>query len=250
VNYALALYAPVQLAIYALKSRSSSPCPGIAGFILSVGMAGGCQRALILSGLKAGALPAGQNTLIARRQPFPPGLQFRSLTAKLTTVTVCGGPCFGLGTGLVKGFGRHPGDRVLLSLFTAAADGDPAPWWRPADDATPRSGARPTSVPAGPASGLKTVPSPMALRHGPLFRINRYRRLAWSVSPPRLCLPQPAGSDALLGSLRRFGGRPCVWLDSHHRRNPMPVAAQLRSRLQHDRARQPWPGAQGTEPAG
>jgi len=111
---ALALYALFNLAIYALIPVTLT-LPGIAGFILSVGMAVDAN-VLIFERVKE-ELRRG-NTLI-RSIDTGFSLAFSSiLDGHLTTLISCAA-LFGLGTGLVKGFAVTLAIGVLLSLFTA-----------------------------------------------------------------------------------------------------------------------------------
>ena len=111
---ALSLYALFNLAVYALISVTLT-LPGIAGFILSIGMAVDAN-VLIFERIKD-ELRRG-NTLI---RSIDTGFleAFSSiLDGHLTTLISCAALFF-LGTGLVKGFAATLGIGVLLSLFTA-----------------------------------------------------------------------------------------------------------------------------------
>jgi preprotein translocase subunit SecD len=111
---ALSLYALFNLAIYALIPVTLS-LPGIAGFILSIGMAVDAN-VLIFERVKE-ELRAG-NTLI-RSIDTGFSLAFSSiLDGHVTTLISCIA-LFALGTGLVKGFAITLGIGTLLSLFTA-----------------------------------------------------------------------------------------------------------------------------------
>jgi len=111
---ALSLYALFNLAVYALIPVTLS-LPGIAGFILSLGMAVDAN-VLIFERIKE-ELREG-NTLI-RSIDTGFSLAFSSiLDGQLTTLISCVA-LFSLGTGLVKGFAVTLGIGVLLSLFSA-----------------------------------------------------------------------------------------------------------------------------------
>ena len=111
---ALSLYALFNLAMYALIPVTLT-LPGIAGFILSIGMAVDAN-VLIFERIKD-ELRRG-NTLI---RSIDTGFAeaFSSIVdGHLTTLISCAALFF-LGTGLVKGFAATLGIGVLLSLFTA-----------------------------------------------------------------------------------------------------------------------------------
>jgi preprotein translocase subunit SecD len=111
---ALSLYALFNLAVYALIPVTLS-LPGIAGFILSIGMAVDAN-VLIFERIKE-ELRSG-NTLI-RSIDTGFSLAFSSiLDGHLTGLISCVA-LFTLGTGLVKGFALTLGIGLLLSLFTA-----------------------------------------------------------------------------------------------------------------------------------
>jgi preprotein translocase subunit SecD len=111
---ALSLYALFNLAVYALIPVTLT-LPGIAGFILSLGMAVDAN-VLIFERIKE-ELRDG-NTLI-RSIDTGFSLAFSSiLDGQLTTLISCVA-LFALGTGLVKGFAVTLGIGVLLSLFSA-----------------------------------------------------------------------------------------------------------------------------------
>lgn len=111
---ALSLYALFNLAIYALIPVTLT-LPGIAGFILSLGMAVDAN-VLIFERIKE-ELREG-NTLI-RSIDTGFSLAFSSiLDGQLTTLISCAA-LFLLGTGLVKGFAVTLGIGVILSLFSA-----------------------------------------------------------------------------------------------------------------------------------
>ena len=111
---ALALYALFNLSVYALIGVTLT-LPGIAGFILSIGMAVDAN-VLIFERIKD-ELRSG-NTLV--RSIETAFLQAFSsiIDGHLTTLISCAA-LFTLGTGLVKGFAATLGIGVILSLFTA-----------------------------------------------------------------------------------------------------------------------------------
>lgn len=111
---ALALYALFNLSAYSLVGVTLT-LPGIAGFILSIGMAVDAN-VLIFERIKE-ELRAG-NTLI-RSIDTGFSLAFSSiLDGQVTTLISCVA-LFALGTGFVKGFAVTLGIGVLLSLFSA-----------------------------------------------------------------------------------------------------------------------------------
>ena len=111
---ALSLYGLFNLAVYALIPVTLT-LPGIAGFILSLGMAVDAN-VLIFERIKE-ELRSG-NTLI-RSIDTGFALAFSSiLDGQVTTLISCVA-LFMLGTGLVKGFAVTLGIGVLLSLFSA-----------------------------------------------------------------------------------------------------------------------------------
>ena len=111
---ALALYALFNLSVYALIGVTLT-LPGIAGFILSIGMAVDAN-VLIFERIKD-ELRSG-NTLV--RSIETAFLQAFSsiIDGHLTTLISCAA-LFTLGTGLVKGFAVTLGIGLVLSLFTA-----------------------------------------------------------------------------------------------------------------------------------
>ena len=111
---ALSLYALFNLAIYALIPVTLT-LPGIAGFILSVGMAVDAN-VLIFERVKE-ELRAG-NTLI-RSIDSGFSLAFSSILDGHVTGLISCAALFFLGTGLVKGFAVTLAIGLLLSLFTA-----------------------------------------------------------------------------------------------------------------------------------
>jgi len=111
---ALSLYALFNLAIYALIPVTLS-LPGIAGFILSIGMAVDAN-VLIFERVKE-ELRAG-NTLI-RSIDTGFSLAFSSILDGHVTGLISCAALFALGTGLVKGFAVTLAIGLLLSLFTA-----------------------------------------------------------------------------------------------------------------------------------
>ncbi|HJN35406.1 MAG: protein translocase subunit SecD [Prochlorococcus sp.] len=111
---ALCLYALFNLAVYALLPVTLT-LPGIAGFILSIGMAVDAN-VLIFERFKD-ELRLG-NTLIRSIETGFSQAFSSIVDGHLTTLISCAALFF-LGTGLVKGFAATLGIGVLLSLFTA-----------------------------------------------------------------------------------------------------------------------------------
>ena len=111
---ALRLYALFNLAVYALIPVTLT-LPGIAGFILSIGMAVDAN-VLIFERIKD-ELRRG-NTLIRSIETGFSEAFSSIVDGHLTTLISCAALFF-LGTGLVKGFAATLGIGVLLSLFTA-----------------------------------------------------------------------------------------------------------------------------------
>ena len=111
---ALALYALFNLALYALIPVTLT-LPGIAGFILSIGIAVDAN-VLIFERVKE-ELRRG-NTLI-RSIDAGFSLAFSSILDGHVTGLISCAALFALGTGLVKGFALTLGIGLLLSLFTA-----------------------------------------------------------------------------------------------------------------------------------
>jgi preprotein translocase subunit SecD len=111
---ALSLYALFNLALYALIPVTLT-LPGIAGFILSVGMAVDAN-VLIFERVKE-ELREG-NTLI-RSIDTGFSLAFSSIIDGHVTGLISCAALFALGTGLVKGFAVTLAIGLLLSLFTA-----------------------------------------------------------------------------------------------------------------------------------
>ncbi|KEF43420.1 MAG: preprotein translocase subunit SecD [Cyanobium sp. CACIAM 14] len=111
---ALSLYALYNLAVYALIPVTLT-LPGIAGFILSIGMAVDAN-VLIFERVKE-ELRAG-NTLI-RSIDTGFSLAFSSILDGHVTGLISCAALFFLGTGLVKGFAVTLAIGLLLSLFTA-----------------------------------------------------------------------------------------------------------------------------------
>lgn len=111
---ALSLYALFNLALYALIPVTLT-LPGIAGFILSLGMAVDAN-VLIFERIKD-ELRSGNTLIRSIETGF--NLAFSSiLDGQLTTLISCVA-LFALGTGFVKGFAVTLGIGVLLSLFSA-----------------------------------------------------------------------------------------------------------------------------------
>ena len=111
---ALSLYGLFNLAVYALIPVTLS-LPGIAGFILSLGMAVDVN-VLIFERIKE-ELRSG-NTLI-RSIDTGFALAFSSIVDGQVTTLISCIALFALGTGLVKGFAVTLGIGVLLSLFSS-----------------------------------------------------------------------------------------------------------------------------------
>ncbi len=111
---ALSLYGLFNLAVYALIPVTLS-LPGIAGFILSLGMAVDAN-VLIFERIKE-ELRTG-NTLI-RSIDTGFALAFSSIVDGQVTTLISCIALFALGTGLVKGFAVTLGIGVLLSLFSS-----------------------------------------------------------------------------------------------------------------------------------
>ncbi len=111
---ALSLYALFNLSVYTLLPVTLT-LPGIAGFILSIGMAVDAN-VLIFERIKD-ELRRG-NTLIRSIETGFSEAFSSILDGHLTTLISCAALFF-LGTGLVKGFAATLGIGVLLSLFTA-----------------------------------------------------------------------------------------------------------------------------------
>ncbi len=111
---ALALYALFNLSLYALIGVTLT-LPGIAGFILSIGMAVDAN-VLIFERLKD-ELRRG-NTLVRSIETAFSQAFSSIIDGHLTTLISCAA-LFTLGTGLVKGFAATLGIGVVLSLFTA-----------------------------------------------------------------------------------------------------------------------------------
>jgi preprotein translocase subunit SecD len=111
---ALSLYGLFNLAAYALIPVTLT-LPGIAGFILSLGMAVDAN-VLIFERIKE-ELRSGNTLIRSIETGF--SLAFSSiLDGQVTTLISCVA-LFALGTGLVKGFAVTLGIGVLLSLFSA-----------------------------------------------------------------------------------------------------------------------------------
>ncbi len=112
--FALSLYALFNLAVYSLIPVTLT-LPGIAGFILSIGMAVDANI-LIFERVKD-ELRRGNTLIRSIEKGFSEA--FSSIVdGHLTTLISCGALFF-LGTGLVKGFAATLGIGVVLSLFTA-----------------------------------------------------------------------------------------------------------------------------------
>ena len=111
---ALGLYALFNLSLYALIGVTLT-LPGIAGFILSIGMAVDAN-VLIFERIKD-ELRRG-NTLVRSIETAFSQAFSSIIDGHLTTLISCVA-LFTLGTGLVKGFAATLGIGVVLSLFTA-----------------------------------------------------------------------------------------------------------------------------------
>ena len=111
---ALALYSLFNLALYALIPVTLT-LPGIAGFILSIGIAVDAN-VLIFERVKEEL--RGGNTLI-RSIDSGFSLAFSSILDGHVTGLISCAALFALGTGLIKGFAVTLGLGLLLSLFTA-----------------------------------------------------------------------------------------------------------------------------------
>ncbi len=111
---ALALYSLFNLGIYALIPVTLS-LPGIAGFILSIGMAVDAN-VLIFERIKE-ELRAGNSLIRSIDTGF--ALAFSSILDGHVTGLISCIALFALGTGLVKGFAVTLAIGLLLSLFTA-----------------------------------------------------------------------------------------------------------------------------------
>jgi preprotein translocase subunit SecD len=112
--FALSLYGLFNLAAYALIPVTLT-LPGIAGFILSLGMAVDAN-VLIFERIKE-ELRSGNTLIRSIETGF--SLAFSSiLDGQVTTLISCVA-LFALGTGFVKGFAVTLGIGVLLSLFSA-----------------------------------------------------------------------------------------------------------------------------------
>ncbi len=112
--FALSLYSLFNLAVYALIPVTLT-LPGIAGFILSIGMAVDAN-VLIFERVKD-ELRRG-NTLIRSIETGFSEAFSSIIDGHLTTLISCIA-LFSLGTGFVKGFAATLGIGVVLSLFTA-----------------------------------------------------------------------------------------------------------------------------------
>ncbi len=112
--FSLSLYALFNLAVYSLVPVTLT-LPGIAGFILSIGMAVDAN-VLIFERLKD-ELRRG-NTLIRSIETGFSEAFSSIVDGHLTTLISCTA-LFALGTGFVKGFAATLGIGVVLSLFTA-----------------------------------------------------------------------------------------------------------------------------------
>ncbi len=112
--FALSLYALFNLAFYTLIPVTLS-LPGIAGFILSIGMAVDAN-VLIFERIKD-ELRRGNTLIRSIEKGFSEAFS-SIIDGHLTTLISCIA-LFSLGTGFVKGFAATLGIGVVLSLFTA-----------------------------------------------------------------------------------------------------------------------------------
>ncbi|XHU96490.1 MAG: protein translocase subunit SecD [cyanobacterium endosymbiont of Rhopalodia gibba] len=113
-NLALGIYTLYTLAFYALIGVTLT-LPGIAGFILSIGMA--VDANVLIFERTREELRSGNS--LYRSVEFGFNRAFSSiLDSNVTTLIACSA-LFGLGSGLVKGFALTLGIGVLISMFTA-----------------------------------------------------------------------------------------------------------------------------------
>ena len=113
-NLALGIYTLYTLAFYALIGVTLT-LPGIAGFILSIGMA--VDANVLIFERTREELRAGNSLYRSVESGF--NRAFSSiLDSNVTTLIACSA-LFGLGSGLVKGFALTLAIGVLISMFTA-----------------------------------------------------------------------------------------------------------------------------------
>jgi preprotein translocase subunit SecD len=111
---ALVIYALLTLAIFALLGVTLT-LPGIAGFILSIGMA--VDANVLIFERTREELRSGKTLYRSVESGFYRAFS-SILDGNVTTVIACAA-LIGLGSGLVKGFGVTLGLGVLVSMFTA-----------------------------------------------------------------------------------------------------------------------------------
>ncbi len=113
-NLALGIYTLLTLACYSLIGVTLT-LPGIAGFILSIGMA--VDANVLIFERTREELRAGKTLYSGVESGFYRAFS-SILDSNVTTLIACGA-LFGLGSGLVKGFALTLAIGVLVSMFTA-----------------------------------------------------------------------------------------------------------------------------------
>ncbi|MGB3613555.1 MAG: protein translocase subunit SecD [Elainellaceae cyanobacterium] len=113
-DFALIIYATLTFAVFALLQVTLT-LPGIAGFILSIGMA--VDANVLIFERTREELRAGRTLYRSVESGFYRAFS-SILDSNVTTLIVCGA-LFWLGTGLVKGFALTLAIGVLISMFTA-----------------------------------------------------------------------------------------------------------------------------------
>ncbi|HAC64493.1 MAG TPA: protein translocase subunit SecD [Cyanothece sp. UBA12306] len=113
-NLALAVYTLLTLACYSLIGVTLT-LPGIAGFILSIGMA--VDANVLIFERTREELRTGNSLYRSVESGFYNAFS-SILDSNVTTLIACGA-LFGLGSGLVKGFALTLAVGVLVSMFTA-----------------------------------------------------------------------------------------------------------------------------------
>ncbi|MEL6221607.1 MAG: protein translocase subunit SecD [Cyanobacteria bacterium J06626_14] len=113
-NIALIIYATLTFAVFSLIQVTLT-LPGIAGFILSIGMA--VDANVLIFERTREELKAGRTLYRSVESGFYRAFS-SILDSNITTLIVCGA-LFWLGTGLVKGFALTLAIGVLISMFTA-----------------------------------------------------------------------------------------------------------------------------------
>ncbi|ERN40660.1 protein-export membrane protein, secD/secF family [Rubidibacter lacunae KORDI 51-2] len=113
-NVALTIYAVLTLAAYALVGVTLT-LPGIAGFILSIGMA--VDANVLIFERTREELRAGKTLYRGVESGFYRAFS-SILDSNVTTLIACGA-LFWLGSGLVRGFALTLGIGVAISMFTA-----------------------------------------------------------------------------------------------------------------------------------